>query len=165
VLDDADAVFDDPDALNLLKAVLESGRRRRVAWKKQASWLAELGIEDAFDFEGGVVFLSNVPFARRIAGGGAISKHLAALIDRSFYLSLGVQSEREIVARILQVAPTILADLGLDDDGAAEVLGFIAENAYRFHALSLRLVAQVAELRQADPLNWREDVALVKMKG
>lgn len=112
-----------------------------------------------------MVFLSNVPFARRIASGGAISKHLAALVDRSFYLSLGVQSEREVVARIRQVAPTLLADAGLDANGAAEVLDFIADNAGRFHALSLRLVAQVAELRQADPSNWREDAELVKMRG
>ncbi len=165
VLDDADAVFDDGDAINLLKAVLETGKKRRVSWKKQASWLNEMGIEDTFDFEGGVVFLSNIPFAKRIASGSPIGKHLAALIDRSYYLSLGVQTEREIVARIRQVAPVLLADEGLTDDQTAEVLDFIADNAARFHGLSLRLVSQIAELMQADPMNWREDVALVKFKA
>lgn len=165
VLDDCDAVFQDDTALNLLKAVLESGKRRRVSWKKQASWLAELGIEDAFDFQGCVVFLSNIPFAKRIASGSPIGRHLEALIDRSLYLSLGVQSEREIVARIRQVAPALLADLGLDDEETMEVLDFIAENASRFHTLSLRLVSQIAELMQADPLNWQDDVRSFKMKG
>ncbi len=165
VLDDCDAVFQDDTALNLLKAVLETGKRRRVSWKKQAAWLAELGIEDQFDFQGGVVFLSNIPFAKRIASGSPIGKHLEALIDRSLYLSLGVQSEREIVARIRQVAPALLADAGLSADETSEVLGFIAEHASQFHTLSLRLVSQVAELMQADPLNWRDDVRSFKMKG
>lgn len=165
VLDDCDAVFQDDVALNLLKAVLETGKRRRVSWKKQAAWLAELGIEDQFDFQGGVVFLSNIPFAKRIATGSPIGKHLEALIDRSLYLSLGVQSEREIVARIRQVAPALLADAGLTDDETAEVLDFIAENAGRFHTLSLRLVSQVAELMQADPSNWRDDVRSFKMRA
>lgn len=165
VLDDCDAVFQDDTALNLLKAVLETGKRRRVSWKKQAAWLAELGIEDQFDFQGGVVFLSNIPFAKRIASGSPIGKHLEALIDRSLYLSLGVQGEREIVARIRQVAPALLADAGLTDDETSEVLGFIAENAGRFHTLSLRLVSQVAELMQADPSNWRDDVRSFKMRG
>lgn len=165
VLDDCDAVFQDDTVLNLLKAVLETGKRRRVSWMKQAAWLAELGIEDSFDFEGGVVFLSNIPFAKRIASGSPIGKHLEALIDRSLYLSLGVQTEREIVARIRQVAPALLADAGLSDDETSEVLDFIAENAGRFHTLSLRLVSQVAELMQADPLNWRDDVRSFKMKA
>ena len=165
VLDDCDAVFQDDTALNLLKAVLETGKRRRVSWKKQAAWLAELGIEDQFDFQGGVVFLSNIPFAKRIASGSPIGKHLEALIDRSLYLSLGVQSEREIVARIRQVAPALLGDAGLTDDETSEVLDFIAENAGRFHALSLRLVSQVAELMQADPSNWQDDVRSFKMKA
>lgn len=165
VLDDCDAVFQDDTALNLLKAVLETGKRRRVSWKKQAAWLAELGIEDQFDFQGGVVFLSNIPFAKRIASGSPIGKHLEALIDRSLYLSLGVQGEREIVARIRQVAPALLADAGLTDDETSEVLGFIAENAGRFHTLSLRLVSQAAELMQADPSNWRDDVRSFKMRG
>lgn len=164
VLDDCDAVFDDGDAINLLKAVLETGKRRRVSWRKQASWLNELGIEDSFDFEGGVVFLSNIPFAKRIAGGSPIGKHLAALIDRSYYLSLGVDSGREIVARIRQVAPALLEGMGLDPDQTEAVLGFIADHRDRFYGLSLRLVAQVAELMVADPANWQDDVALVKFR-
>jgi hypothetical protein len=164
VLDDCDAVFDEGVAVNLLKAVLESGKKRRVSWRKQASWLDELGIDDSFDFEGGVVFLSNIPFAKRIASGSPIGKHLAALIDRSYYLSLGVDSDREIIARIRQIAPVILADLDLDAEQTTEVLDFIADHRDRFYGLSLRLVTQVAELMQADPDNWQEDVALVKFK-
>lgn len=167
VLDDADGVFDDPEALNLLKAVLDTNGRRRVSWRKAASWLGEQGIEPAFDYRGAVVFLSNVDFQRRIARGNAIGKHLEALVDRSFYLSLSVYSRKDVLCRIRQVASGedgILASRGLGDQEAADVLGFVAEHLDRFHSVSIRLVIQVAELRVSDPEHWAELARLGKVK-
>lgn len=162
LLDDADEIFENSESLNLLKAVLETSGRRHVGWHKQSSWLADMGIDDSFDYEGSVVFISNIPFMERIQAGGMNTKHLEALMDRSLYLSLGVHTQREILTRIRQVAPTVLK--ALDPLAQVEVLDFIEANANRFYSLSIRLVHQIAELREADPVNWQDDVRAFKMR-
>lgn len=170
ILDDCDDAFRDETALNLLKAVLDSTPVRRVSWRKRASWLDELGIDDSFDFRGSVIFLTNVDFEAAVASGRRDGKHFEALMDRSMYLCLTLRSRRDFIIRIRQVSegsdgmlqgdPT----LGLDEEQATEVLDFVEEHQTRFYNLSLRLVRQVAQCYLADPEEWQDDVEATKMR-
>jgi hypothetical protein len=150
VLDDCDAVFHDPDALNLLKACLDTEvDHRRISWRKESRWLEEYGMPKTFHFEGAVVFLTNIDFEQVIARGNKDAEHFKALIDRSNYLCLTLRSERDFMIRIRQVAAgpngMIANHHGLPPEHGDVILKWIDDNRSRFYNLSLRLVGQVSE--------------------
>lgn len=166
VLDDCDDVFRDETCLNILKAVLDSGARRIVSYRKQAHWMEEYGIPQSFQFDGSVVFCTNLDFEAAIRKGSPMAPHFSALIDRSLYLSLTMRTEDDFITRIRQVSleDGWLNSKGLDDEAAEEVFEFILQNKNRFYGLSLRLVGQIAFCYQADPDTWKDDVEATKMR-
>jgi DNA polymerase III delta prime subunit len=168
-LDDIDEVFRDEVCLNLLKAALDSGKKRMLSWRKEASWLAEYGIDKTFEFKGHVVFLTNIDFEAEIAKNGKLAEHFKALIDRSYYLCLTLRTKRDFMIRIRQVAGGAEGMLckthGLTVEESDEVLDFITEHQDRFYNLSLRLADQVARMRALDPEGWAEDVEATKMRS
>lgn len=167
VLDDADDVFRDETALNLLKAALDSSEHRVISWRKQAHWLEAEGIEDRFEFEGRVIFLTNIDFERQVNSGRPGAVHFKALMDRSLYLHLTLRTLRDYLVRIKQVVlgANMLDKYGLDEMQIAEILEYIEENKRRFYHLSLRLVHQIALCFLADPENWKVDIEMTKMKA
>lgn len=168
VLDDADDIFRDETALNILKAALDSSPVRNISWRKEARWLEEYGISDRFDYKGHVVFLTNIDFETIIQSGRRDSEHFKALIDRSLYLCLTLRSRRDFLIRIRQVSAgpdgMLATQFGCDEEEIEEVLDFVAEHQTRFYNLSLRLVGQVAVCRTADPERWKQDVEATKMR-
>lgn len=166
VLDDCDDVFRDETCLNILKAVLDSNSRRIVSYRKQAHWMDEYGIPQSFQFDGSVVFCTNVDFEAAIRKGSPMAPHFEALVDRSLYLSLTMRTQEDFITRIRHVAleEGLLNTLGLDDEQAEEVFEFIVNNRDRFYGLSLRLVGQVAFCYSRDPDTWRDDVEATKMR-
>ena len=166
VLDDCDDVFRDEGCLNLLKAVLDSSSTRRVSYRKRAAWMDEFGIPQTFEFNGSVVFCTNIDFEAAISKGTAMGPHFEALIDRSHYLSLTMRTEADFITRIRQVAieDGLLNSKGLDDEQAQEVFEFIVENRSSFYGLSLRLVGQVADAYVSDPDTWKDDIEATKMR-
>lgn len=169
LLDDIDEVFRDEVCLNLLKAALDSGKRRMLSWRKEANWLDEYGIEKTFEFKGHVVFLTNIDFEMEIAKNGKMAEHFKALIDRSYYLCLTLRTKRDFMIRIRQVAGgedgMLCKTHGLTVEESAEVLDFITDNQHRFYNLSLRLADQVARMKTIDPEGWKDDVEATKMRS
>jgi hypothetical protein len=166
VLDDCDDVFRDETCLNILKAVLDSSSSRRVSYRKRASWMDEYGIPQTFEFNGSVVFCTNIDFEAAIRKGNAMASHFEALIDRSLYLSLTMRVQDDYICRINQVAleDGMLENMGLTQDQAVDVMDFITENASRFYGLSLRLAMQIATCILLDEASWQDDVEATKMR-
>lgn len=166
VIDDCDDVFRDETCLNILKAVLDSSARRTVSYRKRAHWMEEMGIPTSFDFEGSVVFCTNIDFEAAIRKGSPMAPHFEALVDRSLYLSLTMRTPDDYITRIRQVAldEGLLEKKGMTPEQAQEVFDFIVENRERFYGLSLRLVGQIAICFKADPDTWRDDVEATKMR-
>lgn len=166
VLDDCDDVFRDETCLNILKAVLDSSERRIVSYRKQAHWMDEYGIPQSFQFDGSVVFCTNIDFEAAIRKGTPMASHFEALIDRSLYLHLGMRTQEDFITRIRHVAieDGLLTSKGLDEEEALEIFEFIVENKNRFYGLSLRLVGQIAFCYQVDPETWKTDVEATKMR-
>ena len=167
VLDDCDDVFNDETLLNILKAVLDSGATRRVSYRKLAKWMEDMGIPQSFDFNGAVVFCSNLDFEALIARNNRMSKHFAALMDRSLYLDLTLRTREDFLTRIHQVAidDALLTSQGVDQPAAIEIVDFIETNAARFHNISLRLVLQIAALRRVSPDTWRADAEMLRTRA
>lgn len=59
VFDDCDSILRDPVALNLLKGALDSYDKRIISWN--AEGFGDDDLPRSFQFEGGVIFISNLP--------------------------------------------------------------------------------------------------------
>lgn len=168
VFDDADSVFFDDTALNMLKAVTDSTERRRV------SYLAEFNMVDedadliprSFEFEGTIIFISNLDFDAEIEKGKKLAPHMSAMISRSHYIDLAMKTRRDYIIRIRQVIKQgLLSSRGLDMVQSGEVQSFIEKNQDKLRELSLRMAIKIADLRVSRPTNWEKMARITCMKG
>jgi hypothetical protein len=154
VFDDCDAILYDDLALNLLKAALDSGRRRTIHWNTESRVLYNEGVPNQFDFDAGIIFITNVKFEQ--VKSKKLQGHLQALQSRCHYLDLSIDSVRDRMLRIHQIT----SDGMLDKYNMApllkdELLDYIADNKNRLRELSLRMVLKIADLMVMDSKNWR----------
>jgi hypothetical protein len=157
VFDDCDGVLFEEECLNLLKAALNSGDKRRICWNKESRVLGVEGIPDSFDFEGSIIFLSNIDFEKTIAKGSRIAAHLAAIMSRCHYLDLEIGSMRDKLLRIKQIVRDgMLLPYLFTPQQEADVLAFVMDNAEYMREVSLRAVKKVADFVKADPVGWLE---------
>ena len=148
VLDDCDSVLFDEQSLNLLKAALDTCDKRRLSWLAESHALRKEDIPDSFEFEGSVIFLTNLDFEKTKAT--KIATHLNAIMSRCHYVDLEISSLRDQLLRIRQVvAAGMLDDYKLDAVEKAEVVTYVLNNAEYLKEISLRMVIKIADLAQA----------------
>ena len=164
VFDDCDSILFDEVCLNMLKAVLDSGKKRTISWKSESSALRREGIPDRFDFAGGVVFITNVNFEN--VRSKKIQDHLSALMSRCHYLDLTMNSVKDKFIRIKQIVRDgMLDDYNFGEEGKSEVINFMVDNAQKLREISLRMVLKIADLKQMDNDNWVRLAQTTCMKG
>jgi hypothetical protein len=150
LIDDADSAFDDEVALNLLKAALDTNKRRMISWRSEKIFMDEVGeeIPSSFEYRGSMVFITNKNFEQVIAQGKAMAPHFQALISRSFYLDLNFESTREYVLRIVDVLKNtdMAYSIGLTESDTSYLVEFIKKNQKRMRELSLRILLKAANL-------------------
>ena len=157
VFDDCDGVLFDEESLNLLKAALNSGDKRRICWNKESRTLAVEDIPEQFDFEASIIFLSNIDFERTINKGSRVAAHLEAIMSRCHYLDLEIGSLRDKLLRIRQIVRDgMLTPYNFSQAQETAVLDFIVDNAEYLREVSLRMVKKVADFVKADPAGWLE---------
>lgn len=166
VLDDVDRIYGDEEAMNILKAALDSSVVRKVSWMKASRFLEEDGIPNSFEYEGQVVFITNVNPDRIIAKEGRMSPHMNALVSRSVFLDLCIHEADEILMRIEQVLlkSTLKDDLNIDDVQASMILDWMKSKSKMLRSVSIRTVLQVAGFLKTSPENWVDiaEATLVK---
>ena len=157
VFDDCDSVLLDDLSLNILKAALDSGKKRMIHWNTESHALNRDGIPDSFEFKGGAIFITNIKFDN--VKSRKLRDHLEALESRCHYLDLTIDTEREKILRIRQIIEDGMLDVyEFGDDGRESVINFIDENKTSLRELSLRMVLKIADLRASFPDRW-ENVA------
>lgn len=157
VFDDADGILFEEESLNLLKAALNSGDRRRICWNKESRTLQVDDIPDSFDFEGSVIFLTNIDFEKTIAKGSRVGAHLGAIMSRCHYLDLEIGSLRDKILRIRQIIRGgMLKNYEFKNGEEDLIQDFIVNNAEYLREVSLRMVKKVADFVKADPAGWEE---------
>ena len=168
VLDDMDTAFNDSTSLNLLKGALELSNTRRISWLSEKEFLDQDGLEipKSFDYEGTVIFITNLDFNYLINKGDKLSPHLDALKSRSLYLDMRIKTNRELLIRIKQVikSSTLLTKYGLNDLEQADVIEYIEKNIDYLDNISLRTVEKLAVLYISSPDEWQDlaDVTMLK---
>jgi hypothetical protein len=157
VFDDCDSVLLDDLSLNILKAALDSGKKRMIHWNTESHALNRDGIPDSFEFKGGAIFITNIKFDN--VKSRKLRDHLEALESRCHYLDLTIDTDREKMLRIRQIIEDgMLDEYEFGDEGREAVVNFIDENKGELRELSLRMVLKIADLKASFPDRW-ENVA------
>ena len=155
VFDDCDSVLFDEVCLNMLKAVLDSGKKRTISWKSESVALRREGIPDRFEFSGSAIFISNVSFES--VKSKKIRDHLEALMSRCHYIDLEMDKVTDKFLRIEQiVGDGMLDEYEFGPKGNQEIIDFMLEKSARLREISLRMVLKVADLRKMSPKTWKE---------
>lgn len=165
VLDDADGALYDEDSLNILKAVLDTKKVRRVHWGTNTPILEKEGVPTSFEFKGGIIFLTNIkwdnPKSPRIAN------HLQALMSRVHYLALNIDTLRERIIHIRNIAmdTSMLDEYDFTRREKEDLLQWLIDNVSRLHTVDLRTVIKAADLAKALPTNWKSRAAKTLFKN
>jgi predicted AAA+ superfamily ATPase len=165
VFDDCDSILLDDVSLNLLKGALDSGKKRKISWLSESSTLRREGIPDQFNFNGTVIFITNLKFDKMKSQ--KLRDHLDALQSRCHYLDLTLDTMRDKLLRIRQIANDgqLFAEYEFDDETQEEIIDFMAHNATRFREMSLRMAIKIADLRKSFPLKWKAIAEVTCMKA
>jgi replicative DNA helicase len=155
VFDDCDSVLLDDLSLNILKAALDSSKKRTIHWNTDSRLLRSEGVPNSFEFRGGAIFITNIKFDN--VKSKKLRDHLEALESRCHYLDLTIDTEREKILRIKQVITEcgMLDDYEFDAVEKSVLIDFIDENKKKLRELSLRTVLKIADLKKSMPTNWR----------
>jgi len=162
VLDDCDTVLYDETSLNLLKAALDSSKKRRLSWNTDSALLRREGIPDSFEFKGSVIFITNLKFDRV---RGKIKDHLDAIMSRCHYLDLTMDTTREKVLRCRQiVADGMLNDYDFAREEEEALMDFMVNNKDRMREISLRMVTKLADLKKSMGSKWQRTAEVTCMR-
>ena len=157
VFDDCDSVFADDLSLNILKAALDSGKRRKICWNSDSRLLRDEGIPQSFDFNGSVIFITNLKFSS--VKSKKLQDHLEALQSRCHFLDLTIDNEHDKMLRIKQVHRDaeggLFSEYNFENNEAEEVIDFMMENKHKLRELSLRMCLKIADLVKISPANWK----------
>lgn len=154
VFDDCDSVLLDDLSLNILKAALDSGKRRRIHWNADSSMLRREGVPDQFDFKGSVIFITNLKFDH--LKSKKLQDHLEALQSRCHFLDLTLDTTRDKILRIRQIfrQGDLFQDYDLTPEQGEQILQFMQTNHGRLREISLRMALKIADLTKIST-NWQ----------
>ena len=164
VFDDCDSVLLDDTSLNLLKGALDSGKKRKISWLSDSHMLRREGVPDSFEFKGSVIFITNLKFDQMKSQ--KLRDHLDALQSRCHYLDLTLDTMRDKILRIKQIADDgqLFSEYDFDKCVQDEIIDFMTENKNKFREMSLRMAIKVADLRKSFPLKWKAMTEVTCMK-
>lgn len=141
VLDDCDSVLKDADALNLLKGALDSYDKRIISWNTNIS---DDGLPRTFQFEGGVIFISNM----------STDKISQAIRSRSMNVDLSMTIDQKLERmETIMAAPEFMEDVSFDMKNDA--LKSIKEYKEFAKEISLRTLINVTKIRASGNKNWK----------
>jgi hypothetical protein len=165
VFDDCDSVFQDDLSLNILKAALDSGKKRRIYWNSDSAMLRREGVPDMFDFKGSCIFITNLQFQN--LKSKKLQDHLEALQSRCHFIDLTLNTLRDRFLRIKQIYKKgeLFADYDFTPEQGDEVIDFMETNQNRLREISLRMALKIADLTKVSADNWKALAATTCMKN
>ena len=163
VLDDADDIFHDEDALNILKVLCDTSATRTVSYRKEAHQLKENDIPQQFEFNGAMIFISNVDFQRFVdEGKNKFASHMGALMNRSLYLDLQIHDRNSLGVWVAHIAQSgrIFDREDVPQNLRQPILNFLRDNREELRTLSIRTLMQLCGIAKENPTKW-EGIARV----
>lgn len=167
VLDDADSIFTDEEALNILKVLCDSSEVRKVSWMKESHALKEDDVPQSFEFNGAMIFISNIDWQKFVDEGKTkYSQHFEALMSRSLYLDLRLHNRNELGVWVEHVANAgkIFQREGLTEPQGQAVLTFLRQYREELRELSLRTLLKTAQLVKTHE-QWEQMAKVLLLKN
>jgi hypothetical protein len=163
VLDDCDTVLFDDVSLNILKAALDSSKKRYISWNTESRILANEGVPDRFEYRGSVIMITNIKF--NYVKSKKLQDHLAAIMSRCHYLDLTMDSVRDKFLRCKQVIKdgNMLGEYGFSQQEGLELVQFMEDNKEKLNEISLRMVTKLADLKKMSN-DWQKLARVTCMK-
>jgi hypothetical protein len=143
VFDDCDSVLNNPVALNILKAALDSYDRRIISWNSE-KMRDDDELPSSFEFTGQIIFITNLD-AEEV---DQAIRSRSLMIDVSMTLQETVDRMSEIIK-----SSEFLPEYSMQIKQNA--LEFIDENKLEAKELSLRTLITVCKIRSEFPNNWK----------
>lgn len=141
VFDDCDSVLRDPVAVNLLKAALDSYSTRVISWNAD---MREEDLPRSFEFEGRVIFISNLP----------ASKMDQAIRSRSMNVDLAMTAAQKIERMgVIMLEDDFMPGVPLQFK--KDALAMIDECKDEAKEISLRTLISVTKIRSTGE-GWEE---------
>ncbi len=166
LMDDNDSIFEDRDALNVLKAALDSYPVRRISWLSSTDELDE--DQKDFLFEGKVAFITNRNLKVEAESDKKSAVDIAAFLDRVKYMDLKLHSKAARAAWVVHVIRTT-GMLTKRPEGSKSVTKaqseaiakYIEANWPDMRSASLRTAGHMADLvhmvkNVEDAKSWRD---------
>ena len=165
VFDDCDSILMDELSLNILKAALDTNKKRTIHWNSDSKLLQREGIPNKFDFKGACIFITNIKFDN--VRSAKLRDHLSALESRSHYIDLSMNTMRDKMLRIKQIARSgeLFKEYKFENGEDHEILTFMEECQSRLREMSLRCAVKLADLRKTMPMNWKRTAEVTLMKN
>ena len=166
VFDDADSIFFDDAALSLLKAACDTTERRIISWRAETNMKLDDGdsLPTSFEFEGSVVFITNMDFDRIVDNQAKFHEHVAAMISRAHFVDLTMRSRRDYLVRIKQVIGQGMLRDRLTQPQVTQVVDFIEENMDSLRELPLRMAIKIASTMKSNPEKWERICRMTCMR-
>lgn len=163
VFDDCDSVLMDDLSLNILKAALDSGKKRKIFWNADSNKLRSEGIPDSFEFKGSACFITNIKFEN--VKSKRLQDHLEALMSRAHYVDLTLDTMRDKLLRIKQIARKgdLFEGYNFSKSDEQEIINFMQDRPERFREMSLRMALKLADLKKISG-NWKKLAETTCMK-
>lgn len=157
VFDDSDNLFYDELSLNILKAVLDTSDTRIVSWLTEGKLISEETGEQiprSFQFNGSIIFLTNLDMGAMVNSKHKLSPHLEALMSRAYYVDLSIKTKRDYLVRIRQVISQGMLD-HMHKEEKDDVIQFIEDYYTKLREISIRTAIKISTIRRNDPKNWK----------
>jgi hypothetical protein len=163
VLDDCDTVLFDDVSLNILKAALDSSKKRYISWNSESRVLANEGVPDRFEYKGSVIMITNIKF--NYVKSKKLQDHLAAIMSRCHYLDLTMDSVRDKFLRCKQIVKdgNMLTEYGFSAEEGQGLIQFMEDNKEHLNEISLRMVTKLADLKKMSD-DWQKLARVTCMK-
>jgi len=168
VLDDADSIFTDEDALNILKALCDSSPVRRVSWMKESQALKDDDVPQSYEFHGSFIFISNLDFQKYVdQGGNKYVAHFEALMSRSLYLDLRLHDRQAVSLWVRHIATSgkLFQRENVSPEVGDKILNFIQQHRDTLRELSIRTLMKTVQLAKSQPKDWEVMARILLTRG
>lgn len=145
IFDDCDSILDNPTAINILKAALDSFETRWIHWLSEKGFSGSDADDDLpvrFEFTGKIIFVSN----------RTLSQIDQALLSRCLYVDVTMTTEEKI-KRIRTLASKMLPKMEMK--AKMEVVDLLDNIKVQIGDLNIRTFLKVCDLYRRNPTNWR----------
>jgi hypothetical protein len=156
LMDDSDQIFFQEDALNILKAALDTKDKRIISWRSNTLLLED--IPSKFTYEGGMIFISNIDFVRVTSGQPSrLSDHLKAVMSRSIYFDLRLHTPRELaiwVEHIIKTTQMLQHQRDLSTQMEKKAVEWIKDYRDQLREVSLRTALHIGTFMRDHTADW-----------